>query len=69
MEQVVEVAGFSKLKLRPIRLDDEGKMVEFHRGISPKSIVLRYSDISVSIGAPPTSDSFGFAPIRPRFTP
>jgi len=42
LEQVVEVAGFSKLKLRPIRLDDESKMVEFHRGISPKSIVLRY---------------------------
>jgi acetyltransferase len=42
LEQVVEVTGFSKLKLRPIRLDDEIKMVEFHRCISPKSIVLRY---------------------------
>jgi hypothetical protein len=42
LEQVVEVRGFSKLKLRPIRLDDESKMIEFHRGISPKSIVFRY---------------------------
>ena len=42
LEQIVEVTGFSKLKLRPIRLDDETKMVEFHRGISPKSICLRY---------------------------
>ena len=42
LEQIVEVTGFSKLKIRPIRLDDETKMVEFHRGISPKSICLRY---------------------------
>ncbi len=42
VEQIVEVTGFSRLKLRPIRLDDESKMVEFHRDISPKSIYLRY---------------------------
>jgi len=42
LEQIVEVTGFSKLKIRPIRLDDESKMVEFHRCISPKSICLRY---------------------------
>jgi acetyltransferase len=42
LEQFVEVTGFSRLKLRPIRLDDESKMVEFHRYISPKSIYLRY---------------------------
>ena len=42
LEQFVEVTGFSKLKLRPIRLDDESKMVEFHRGISPKSIFFRF---------------------------
>ncbi len=42
LEQIVEVAGFSKLKLRPICLDDESKMVEFHRGISAKSICFRY---------------------------
>ena len=42
LEQIVEVTGFSKLKLRPIRLEDESKMVEFHRGISPKTICLRY---------------------------
>jgi acetyltransferase len=42
LEQIVEVTGFSKLKIRAIRLDDEIKMVEFHRCISPKSICLRY---------------------------
>ncbi len=42
LEQIVEIAGFSKLKLRPIRLDDESRMVEFHRGLSTKSICLRY---------------------------
>ncbi len=42
LEQIVEVTGFSKLKLRPIRLDDESKMIEFHRVLSPKSICLRY---------------------------
>ena len=42
LEQIVEVTGFSKLKIRPIRLDDESKMVEFHRYISPKSVCLRY---------------------------
>jgi acetyltransferase len=42
LEQIVEVTGFSKLKLRPIRLEDESKMIDFHRYISPKSIFLRY---------------------------
>jgi acetyltransferase len=42
LEQIVEVSGFSKLKLRSIRLDDESKLVEFHRCISPKSIFLRF---------------------------
>lgn len=42
LEQIVEVTGFSKLKLRPIRLDDESKMIDFHRVLSPKSICLRY---------------------------
>ncbi len=42
LERTVEVTGFSKLKLRPIRLDDESKMVEFHRCLSPKTICLRY---------------------------
>jgi acetyltransferase len=41
-EQIVEVEGFSKLTLRPIRLDDETKMIEFHRGISAKSIFMRF---------------------------
>jgi acetyltransferase len=42
LEQIIEVPGFSKLKFRPIGLGDESKMIEFHRGISPKSIFLRY---------------------------
>jgi acetyltransferase len=42
LEKIVEVTGFSKLKLRPIRLDDESKMIEFHRCLSPQSIYLRY---------------------------
>lgn len=42
LEQIVEVTGFSKLKLRPIRLDDENRMIEFHHCLSPKSICLRY---------------------------
>ena len=42
LKQVVEVAGFSKLSLRPIRLDDEHKMVEFHRHLTPKTFCLRY---------------------------
>ncbi len=42
LEKFVEVTGFSKLKLRPIRPDDETRMIEFHRYISPKSICLRY---------------------------
>jgi len=42
LEKTIEVPGFSRLKFRPIRLDDESKMVEFHRYISPKSICLRY---------------------------
>jgi acetyltransferase len=41
-EQIVEVNGFSKLKLRSIQLDDETKMIEFHRGISVKTIFMRY---------------------------
>jgi acetyltransferase len=42
LEKIVEVAGFSRLKLRPIRLDDESKMIDFHRLLSPKSVCLRY---------------------------
>jgi acetyltransferase len=42
LKQIVEVAGFSKLALRPIRLDDERMMVEFHEGLSTKTVCLRY---------------------------
>jgi acetyltransferase len=42
LEKIVEVKGFSRLKLRPIRLDDESRMIDFHGLLSPKSVCLRY---------------------------
>jgi hypothetical protein len=41
-EQIVEVKGFSKLKLRPIRLEDESRMIDFNGLLSPRSVCLRY---------------------------
>jgi acetyltransferase len=42
LDQMVAVKGLGKLILRPIRLDDEQEMVQFHRGISDESIYMRY---------------------------
>ncbi len=42
LDQIVAVKGLGKLKLRPIRLDDEKGMIDFHRRISPESIYMRY---------------------------
>jgi len=42
LEQFVEVEGFSRIKLRAIELADEGKMIDFHLHLSPRSIFLRY---------------------------
>jgi len=42
LDQMVAVKGLGKLILRPIRLDDEQEMVEFHRHISDESIYMRY---------------------------
>jgi acetyltransferase len=42
LDQIVAVKGLGKLKLRPIRLDDEKAMIEFHRRISEESIYMRY---------------------------
>ncbi len=39
---MVAVKGLGKLILRPIRLDDEQEMVDFHRRISDESIYMRY---------------------------
>lgn len=42
LEQLVAVQGHGKLRIRPIRLDDEAAMVHFHRKISAESIYMRY---------------------------
>jgi len=42
LDQMVAVKGLGKLILRPIRLDDEQEMVDFHRRISDESIYMRY---------------------------
>jgi hypothetical protein len=69
LEQVVEVTGFSKLKLRPIRLDDESRMVEFTVAFTPRAFAYGTLDTWDLIGGPPMNVLFGFAPIQPRFTP
>ena len=42
LDQTLAVKGFGKLKIRPIRLDDEQEMIRFHAGISEESIYMRY---------------------------
>jgi acetyltransferase len=42
LDQTVAVKGHGKLKIRPIRLDDEPAMTRFHAGISEESIYMRY---------------------------
>jgi len=42
LDQMVAVKGIGKLILRPIRLDDEQEMVQFHGHISDESIYMRY---------------------------
>jgi len=42
LDQTVAVKGHGKLKIRPIRLDDEQEMIRFHEAISEESIYLRY---------------------------
>jgi acetyltransferase len=42
LDQIVAVKGLGKLKLRPICLEDEKEMVDFHRRISEESIYMRY---------------------------
>lgn len=42
LEKIVAVRGYGKLKLRPIRLEDEQEMVRFHESLSEESIYLRY---------------------------
>ena len=42
LEQTVAVKGYGKLKIRPIRLEDEQEMIRFHKAISEESIYMRY---------------------------
>ena len=42
LDQIVAVKGHGKLKIRPIRLDDEPEMIRFHEHISEESIYMRY---------------------------
>jgi acetyltransferase len=42
LEQILAVKGHGKLKVRPIRLDDEQEMIRFHEHLSEESIYLRY---------------------------
>ncbi len=42
LEQIVALKGHGKLKVRPIRLDDEEEMIRFHEQLSEESIYLRY---------------------------
>jgi acetyltransferase len=42
LDQAIAVKGYGKLKIRPIRLDDEEEMTRFHAGISEESIHMRY---------------------------
>jgi len=42
LDQLVAVKGYGKLKIRPIRLDDEPEMVRFHEHLSEESVYMRY---------------------------
>jgi hypothetical protein len=42
LDQSIVVKGLGKLKLRPIRLDDENEMIAFHGNISEEGIYMRY---------------------------
>ena len=41
-EKLVTVKGHGKVKLRPIRVDDEQGMVRFHSSLSEESVYMRY---------------------------
>jgi acetyltransferase len=42
MEHTVDIKPYGRLKLRPIRITDENRMIEFHETLSEESIYLRY---------------------------
>jgi len=42
LEQTIQLKGHGRVKLRPIRLDDEPRMIKFHEALSEESIYLRY---------------------------
>src|ERR1700733_9753401 len=41
-EKLVTVKGYGKVKLRPIRVDDEQEMIRFHSSLSKESVYMRY---------------------------
>ena len=42
LDLILAVKGYGKLKVRPIRLDDEVEMTRFHAELSEESVYLRY---------------------------
>jgi acetyltransferase len=42
LDQTIAIKGHGKLKIRPIQLDDEEAMIDFHESISEESIYMRY---------------------------
>src|SRR5271163_4669238 len=42
LEQIVAIKGYGKLKIRPIRLDDEQEMIRFHARLSEESVYMRF---------------------------
>jgi acetyltransferase len=42
LEQTVALKGYGKVKIRPIRVEDEQEMIRFHVSIPEESIYLRY---------------------------
>ncbi len=42
LEQTVDVKPFGRIKLRPIRITDESRMIQFHKKLSEESVHLRY---------------------------
>jgi acetyltransferase len=41
-EHTVSIKGFGKVRVRPIRIEDESAMVSFHETLSEESVYLRY---------------------------
>lgn len=42
LEHTIYLKKYGRIRLRPIQINDEGRMVEFHEGLSEESIYLRF---------------------------